>query len=252
MKLATSIAEVISILDEIIVLEKNNNSALAFFPVLYNNVTKRIRDGILAGEFEDNPRMERLDVLFANRYLEAYYNYKKGNEITESWRLSFEAAQDEKLLILQHILMGINAHINLDLGIVASDTVGKGQDLEPFKNDFNKINDILSTMVDGMQASINSVSPLFVLLELVGKGKEDKLAAFSISIARDGAWLFAQEYHSATDAKAQILKRDAIIGLLALKLSRVKSKFLAFTVGIIRFFESKDVAKVINALEKAS
>lgn len=249
-QLAKTIDEVVLILDAIITQETSNKSPLAFFPVLYNNVTKRIREGIGNGEFEDNPRMEKFDVLFANRFLKAYHDFKSGNVITESWRLTFEARKDNSLLILQHLLMGINAHINLDLGIVASKIVGVGNDLEPFKNDFNKINDILSSMVNGMQASINSVSPLFILLELVGKGKEDKLASFSINIARDGAWLFAQQYHNATNSDAEILKRDKIIGLLALKLSQVKSKFLSFTIKVIRFFESKNVSKVVAALEK--
>ncbi|EDM45542.1 hypothetical protein SCB49_07032 [unidentified eubacterium SCB49] len=251
MKLATTIQEVITILDEIILVEKENKSTLAFFPVLYNNVTKRIRNGIINGEFEDNSRMEKLDVIFANRYIKAYYDYKAGLQVTESWYITFEASQDTSLLIIQHILMGINAHINLDLGIVTSETVGVGNDLESFKNDFNKINEILNTMVNGTQASVNSVSPFFRLLELVGKGKEDKLAAFSINVARDGAWLFAQQYHKAADRTAEILKRDGVIAMLALKLSRVKSKFLLFTIKVIRLFESKNVLKIVAALEKA-
>lgn len=251
MKLAKTINEVILILDEIIAQEKANESPIAFFPVLYNNVTKRIRQGILNGEFEDNTRMEHFDVIFANRFLQAYYDYKIGNTVTQSWQLCFDATKDASLLIIQHILLGINAHINLDLGIVASEIVGVGNSLEPFKNDFDKINDILSTMVNGMQESINKVSPLFILLELVGKGKEDKLASFSINVARDGAWIFAEQYHNAVDTNAEVLKRDGIIALLALKLSSVKSKFFAFTIKVIRFFESKNVSKIVVALEKA-
>lgn len=250
MKLAHTIDEVVLILDEIIIQEKGNKSTLAFFPVLYNNVTKRIRDGISNDEFEDNQRMEKFDVIFANRFLKAYYDFKGGNPITESWRLTFEAAKDDSLLIMQHILLGINAHINLDLGIVASEIVGATNKLEPFQNDFNKINDILNTMVNGMQASINSVSPFFRLLELVGKGKEDKVASFSINLARDGAWLFAKEYHNSSNGDSQIIQRDKIIALLAQKISNVKSKFLSFTIKVIRFFESKNVSKVVAALEK--
>ena len=195
MRLATTINEVIEILNEIIATEVEENSAMAFFPVLYKKVTERIRDGIVNGDFEDNPRMERLDVLFANRYLDAYYNYKQGTIITQSWQRTFDATVNNSSLILQHILLGINAHINLDLGIVASQTVGNGNPLAPFKNDYDAINDILSNMVNTMQASINKVSPLLVLLEWIGKGKEDKIAAFSISLARDGSWLFAHQYH---------------------------------------------------------
>ncbi|GEQ85085.1 hypothetical protein ULMS_05930 [Patiriisocius marinistellae] len=251
MRLAKSINEVIEILNEIIAYEVDKNSAMAFFPVLYKKVTERIRDGILNSDFQDNPRMERLDVLFANRYLEAYYNYKAGKKITNSWLLTFEATKDDSVIILQHILLGINAHINLDLGIVASQTVGNGVSLDPFREDYDKINDILSTMVQSMQTSVNKVSPLLILLEWIGKGKEDKLAAFSISIARDGSWVFSNQYHSSLDQPSEILKRDKIIAILAAELSNVKSKVLRFGIKIIRFFESKEVKKVAQSLENA-
>lgn len=251
MKLATTINEVIEILNEIIVEEVANKSSLAYFPVLYKKVTEKIRDGILNNDFEDNPRMERLDVLFANRYLEAYYNNKNGIPITKSWQHTFEATKDNTILILQHILLGINAHINLDLGIVASQTVGQGQPLAPFKKDYDAINDILASMVNSMQSSINKVSPLLILLEWLGKGKEDKLAAFSISLARDGSWLFAHQYHLALDKELHISQRDDIIAVLARELSNVKSRLLRFVIKIVRFFESKNVPTVVANLEKS-
>ncbi len=251
MRIASTINEVIEILDEIIAVEVAQNSAMAFFPVLYKKVTERIRDGIINSDFQDNPRMERLDVLFANRYLEAYYNYKLGKEITKSWQLTFEATKDDSVIILQHILLGINAHINLDLGIVASQTVGNGNPLAPFREDYDKINDILRNMVQSMQTSINNVSPLLILLEWIGKGKEDKLAAFSINVARDGSWLFSNQYHNSINQTSEILRRDKIIAVLAAELSNVKSKMLRFVIKIVRFFESKKVSKVAASLENA-
>ncbi|MEE3147871.1 MAG: DUF5995 family protein, partial [Bacteroidota bacterium] len=184
---ATTIDEVIEQLDAIILTEKQNNSPMAFFPILYNQVTKRIKAGIEAEEFDDNARMEQLDVIFANRYIEAYQHYKAGNSPTESWRNAFKISE---ALVMQHLFLGINAHINLDLGIAAAETTG-AQALADFERDFNKINEVLAAMVADVKAAIGKVSPLFKLLELVGKGKEDKLVSFSINIARDGAWLFA-------------------------------------------------------------
>ncbi len=69
---AKTIDEVIARLDNIIDAECAKNSCMAYFPILYRKVTVRIKEGILNNEFENNPRMEKLDVLFANRYIEAY------------------------------------------------------------------------------------------------------------------------------------------------------------------------------------
>ena len=46
-------------------------------------------------------------------------------------------------VILQHLLLGINAHINLDLGIAAVET-SPGNQLAPLKNDFDMINKLLA------------------------------------------------------------------------------------------------------------
>jgi hypothetical protein len=248
MKQAQTIDEVISFLDEIINEEVANHSNLAFFPVLYRQVTERIKHGISEQEFDDNQRMERLDVIFANRYLAAYYSYKEGGEPSVSWLHAFDAAKDKKLIILQHLLLGINAHINLDLGIAVSETQGAMGKLSEIHEDFNKINAILSSMVDGVQEKIGAVSPLFYLLDRVANGKEDAIATFSINVARDGAWVFANTYHLSTDKDKSLKRRDQAIGQLATKLYTTKSRFLRWVIRGIRWFETKSITKVVNVL----
>jgi len=246
---ATSIDEVLVQLDAIITSEIAAKSALVFFPVLYRKVTVRIKEGIEQAEFEDNVRMETLDVIFANRYISAYHQYKNDEKPTQSWFHAFEATKDNSLLIMQHLLLGINAHINLDLGIAASETVGNEVDLHEFQHDFNKINAVLASMVDSVQKGIGLVSPLFYLLEKVGKGREDKVVSFSINMARDGAWLFANQYHRSLDRNTDISDRDALIGALATKIYTVKSRWLRWTIKSIRWLEQKDVARVVSILE---
>lgn len=245
---ARTIDEVILQLNEIIAKEGANNSAMAFFPVLYKKVTERIKTGILNKEFENNPRMEKLDVIFANRYIEAYNAAAIGETITISWKNAFDAAKNSKFIIMQHLLLGINAHINLDLGIAVAETVGDEENLVDFEGDFNKINEILASMVDDVKERIKDVSPLFYLLEKIGKGKEDKLVTFSINVARDGAWWFANEYHNSLNKPQEIASRDIVIGLLATKLTTSKSWLLRTLIKVIRFFETKDNRRVITVL----
>ncbi|MBL4663999.1 MAG: hypothetical protein JKY22_10715 [Flavobacteriaceae bacterium] len=248
MKLPSNIDEVIAHLDDIIATETAAKSTLVFFPVLYRKVTERIKLGIQNKEFEDNPRMERLDVIFASRYIEAYEQFKAGQKTTESWQVAFDAAQ-KKLIIMQHLLLGINAHINLDLGISVAETVGERGDMEAIKNDYNKINEILASMVSGVEKSIGEVSPVFYLLEKIGKGREDKIVSFSIDIARDEAWAFANQFHVSINKPETIAKRDAIIAILGNKLITSKSRILRWVIRFIRFFESKNISRIVTILE---
>ena len=248
MRQATSIDEVIQILGEIIASEVEAASNMAFFPTLYKQVTERIKQGIQNQEFDDNARMERLDVIFANRYIAAYDAYKSGGTPTKSWETAFKAADNQKLLILQHLLLGINAHINLDLGIAVSETMRADEPLEPIHDDFNKINAILSDMADGVQKKIGRVSPLFSLLDKIMKGKEDLIASFSIEIARDEAWIFANEYHASANKEQSLQERDTVIASIGARIANIKSRFLRWVVKITRWFESKNVAKVVRIL----
>lgn len=246
---AKTIDEVISALDGIIEKECANNSCMAYFPILYRKVTVRIKEGIINNEFENNQRMEKLDVLFANRYIDAYESSIFNKPFTKSWKNAFEAAKTGKLLIMQHLLLGINAHINLDLGIAVAETVGDDGELMNFENDFNKINAILGSMIANVETKIISVSPLFGLLDRFGKGREDKIVSFSINIARDGAWLFANQYHISPNKANELKGRDTVIAILAEKLITQKNWLLKYLVKTIYFFEKKDVRQIVAVLK---
>ncbi|RAI90237.1 DUF5995 family protein [Algoriphagus yeomjeoni] len=242
-----TIDEVLVRMDQIVDECKNTHSRMGYFAILYRQVTRRIREGILAGEFEDNPRMEKLDVLFAGRFIEAYDLWKLGQKPTESWSLAFEASTHSKHLVLQHLFLGINAHINLDLGISAAETMGT-EPIAGIQNDFNKINAVLAELVDGVKSNISKVSPIFGWLIPLAKGRDEMLLNFSIQLARDGAWKYAGEYYDAIDRPALVLDRDGNISKLANKLIN-PGKFLSFIVKLIGFAEWKSVSRTMDQLD---
>lgn len=244
-----TIDDVITHLNLIITAEKQRSSCLVFFPILYKAVTVRVKEGIANNEFSNGPRMEKLDVIFAKRYIDAHTSYRAGEACTQSWFEAFEAVNHKNLLIIQHLLLGINAHINLDLGIAASQTMADN-DLADFEDDFNKINEILASMVAGVKDKIKKVSPMFSLFEKLTKGKEDKVVSFSINIARDGAWLFANEFHNAHDKERSIRDRDGVILAVAKKIISPKSKLVNFLMKVVKFFEQKDTAAICLIMEK--
>lgn len=245
-----TIEEVLVRMDQIVEECKNQQSRIGYFAILYRQVTRRVRDGILAGEFEDNPRMEVLDVLFAKRFIDAYELWKAGQKPTESWRLAFDASKNSGHLVLQHLFLGINAHINLDLGIAASETMA-GKDINGIKGDFDKINSVLSELVDGVKANISAVSPVFGLVMPLAKGRDELLLNFSIQLARDGAWKYAGEYHADPNKDYQIQDRDKNIAALAKKLIN-PGKLLGFLIKIVAFAEWKSVSKTMDQLDQVA
>lgn len=245
-----TIEDVLVRMDQIVEECKNQQSRIGYFAILYRQVTRRVRDGILAGEFEDNPRMEVLDVLFAKRFIDAYELWKAGQKPTESWRLAFDASKNSGHLVLQHLFLGINAHINLDLGIAASETMA-GKDINGIKGDFDKINSVLSELVDGVKANISAVSPVFGLVMPLAKGRDELLLNFSIQLARNGAWKYAGEYHADPNKDYQIQDRDKNIAALAKKLIN-PGKLLGFLIKIVAFAEWKSVSKTMDQLDQVA
>jgi Family of unknown function (DUF5995) len=249
LQLPSSIDEVITQLEKIIIYCEINNNCAGYFAMLYHKVTCKVRDCINNKDFEDNVRMERLDVTFANRYLYAFYSLVAGKQTTNSWKIAFDSVGQNKSLVIQHLLLGMNAHINLDLGI-ATVVVMESFSLGDIHNDFNTINSILASMVDNFEDCLTKVNLLMKLLNLNIYKYDEMLVQFSISTARDGAWIFAQELSGkkGSDYENCISTRDASIQQLGNSIANPHGFLLKLIVKIIRLFEQKNVAKVVKLL----
>src|SRR5215470_13000913 len=178
-KPAETIDQVIATLDEIIQWAWEGKSRLGYFAALYRRVTRSVKEGIDQGKFQNGPLLERLDVVFANRYLTAFEQFRSGQTPTLSWQLAFQSAKSWYPLIVQQLLIGINAHINLDLGIAAA-TVAPGDQLPGLKTDFDQINAVLSGEVGTVEKEMAEVSPLIGLLERFSLRTDTVIINFSI------------------------------------------------------------------------
>lgn len=248
MSQAQSIDEVIAQLDRIIAECKTKNEPLGYFAALYQGVTKKVKTGIDNDFFEDGARMEQLDVVFANRYLSAYHSYLNQQPATVSWEKSFTLSTQYWPIVLQHLLIGMNAHINLDLGIAAAQIM-KGKNINALEDDFNKINEVLSSLVHKVQQDLVEIWPtLRFILKLAGK-VDDTLTDFSMKLARDGAWKFARKLTELPEAKQAefIEERDRKVA----KNSKIITSpgYLASTFfKVIRLGEKGSIAQKIEKL----
>lgn len=248
---ASTIDEVIELLEEIITDSKAQQSTMGYFAALYQKVTISVKEKLNTAYFDDDQRMELLDVQFANRYFDAYFNTKNGNSITQSWEKAFNYSTDNKLIVLQHLLLGMNAHINLDLGI-AAEKISAGK-MDALHDDFNRINQLLAEMVEEIQQDLSAIWPTLSRVLKWMKNIDNFLIDFSMLKARDGAWKFANKLVNQTESEKEtiILERDKKIAAFGQSIIPTHW-FLRLVFWIVRLGERGTILSRITSLEKNS
>ena len=164
---------------------------VACFNSMYLAVTESVACRLDAGMFSDPEFMDRLDVNFANLYLDAYARQAaaSGETICASWRALFDSRLDDRLEPLQFALAGMNAHINHDLPLAVTMTaeeLGRPLTAAGVRDDFVAVNRILSDADDAVRASLQG--PVAALLDDLGGPVDDAFGAWGISRAREAAW----------------------------------------------------------------
>jgi Family of unknown function (DUF5995) len=208
-----TIDDVLAAMDRQLDREIEENDPAGYFTSVYRAVTARIRDGVRAGEFDNDERMQRFDVLFATAFLDAAEDHRAGLPTSRSWRVALTATR-RSTLVLQHVLVGMNAHINLDLGVAAARTQ-QGGEVADLRDDFERLNDVLAGMVDKMQEALARVSPWTDLMDRVCGGLDEELAGWSIGRARHHAWELAEELSRRGANHDRIVDdRDRLVALL--------------------------------------
>ena len=246
---ANSINEVISILDNLIQQSTEQDSQAGYFAALYKRMTIAVKKGIDNGQFENGSRMEQLDVIFANRYFEAFDKWKSKQQPTKSWQAAFNSSGSKNLIVMQHLILGINAHINLDLGLAAAQTAGP--EIQALKNDFNKINEIISSLIDEVQNELGQICRPFKLLDRFANNSDEAVINFSIGIARKSAWNLAERASALNgdNLTAFINTVDNGIALISDRIIR-PGFWISIPLKLIRFFEEKSVAQNSRYLNK--
>jgi len=243
-----TIEEVLKKLDEIIIWSKENQSPVGYFACTYRIMTAQVLKEIQQKKFEDNPRMTLLDLAFAQRYLEAWDNYSKGKKCTQSWYIAFEAAKNKNLLILQHIFLGMNAHINLDLGISAS-SVMPYRKINLLKKDFENINNVIASINQKVQDSLNKICYPVELIDKISNGKDNVVLDFAISKARDTSWATA-----VIASNTPQFLRESVINIVDYAAAKVASQIInpkLLTPALtkeLKKYESSDIVKNIEIL----
>lgn len=247
---AETIDDVIHALDGIIDWAWDQKSRAGYFAALYRRVTQSVKEGIRQARFQNGPLMEKLDVAFASRYLQAFEQFRSGQKPKLSWHVAFQAASYWYPLVVQQLLAGMNAHINLDLGVAAA-VCSSGDQIAGLQTDFNEINAVLAGEVGAVEAEIAEVSPWIALLEKFGLREETKIINFSLTKARDCAWSEAVKMAALPASQLQAAIDDLDLRVQRLGHLVVSPPLLVkLRLFPIRVRENNDVRRVLDVLAK--
>ncbi len=122
---ATTLTEVIANFDTVIAWAIQESSGIGYFPpTVYRRATIAIDAAVRDGtSFEHPDVMARFAVIFSQRYfdaLNAYLNPRPFERPTNVWLWHFVGLEYDEPIIFQHLLTAVDAHVNLDLGVAAS------------------------------------------------------------------------------------------------------------------------------------
>jgi hypothetical protein len=194
--------------------------------------------------------MEQLDIIFASRYFEAWNCYINQQNCSHAWQIAFKATDDLNLIVLQHLLLGINTHINLDLAIAAADCC-PGDTIYDLQTDFIKINDIIEAESQLVQNSLTSIWPPLKLFADISNHREKAVLNFSIETARKCSWANAIVLANITadDKPSHISKIDSMVVDVARQIIS-PGVWMEFLLKPVRMMENPEIDKLIAMLKK--
>lgn len=215
---------------------------------MYRRITIAVKGAIADGAFEDGARMERLDVTLASRYLDAVDAHRRGDKPDAAWAFAFHAARLPFPLVMQHLLISVNVHVDYDLGIAAAQ-VCPGPAIAGLKTDFFKLNAILAGQVDMVRAESCRINILLRLTDLFSR-VEDKLVDLAVDVGRDHAWHFASQLAGAAPEQEQALRARCASETERIGRDLLMPGLLTVLVYFLRLFEPGTVRDKIDILAK--
>ena len=152
--------------------------------------------------------------------------------------------------MLQHILLGINAHIDLDLGIAAAQT-NPGPKIHLLRADFDRINTTIANLVDPVQDRLAQIFPLLRIVDYLLGARDEHLANRLIQVGRTSAWTVASTLAPLEgDVHAAAIRTlDGGVAVLARPIAEPPGRILSAGLRLVRWGEFGTVQQKLEKLE---
>jgi hypothetical protein len=169
---------------------RENKDRRAVFVTAYALITREIKQRVESNRFEDGVWVTRYAVDFANLYRLALARYEERQRsfVAKSWIVSFNISSQGQALLIQDLVLGINAHVNHDLPL-ALEQVSIDPNREIRHRDHNAVNDALKTTTIPVMDQIEKMyAPGLTLFNLLPEAFEQEITGFKLEKAREHAW----------------------------------------------------------------
>ena len=182
------------------------------FATAYLNMTKEIASGVETATFHDSAWVAKYAISFANLYRVALLAYERGDiaAVPRPWLASFETSSKGKGLLIQDLLLAMNAHINHDLALALVEVSIDPKRAERREDHF-AVNESVRHATDPVQEQVTALyAPTLRLLDLAFGRLDEEVANFSIEKARSNAWVSAVTLTNARDEAEAVEVRQSI------------------------------------------
>ncbi|MDZ7718383.1 MAG: DUF5995 family protein [Balneolaceae bacterium] len=224
----------------------NHDDLRGVFTTAYLHITQSIGAALQENSFHDNSWSRDYLICFANLYREAMLNYERGHLdlVPKSWKIAYNLSKSNEGYVIQHLMLGINAHINHDLALALHQTSIDPNREEKYK-DHTDINIILEKATDGLKKNVaDKYAPILNRLDRGLGSIDDEITAFSIPKAREHAWSMAIALTAAqSNLERKILRKSldeqaAVIARLILA-SPLRHPEVKETVTFLKWIDQK-------------
>lgn len=179
----------------------------------YRMMTQNMLEAIAGGEFQDPAWVNRLLHHFADYYFWALEAYEREpGQAPPVWQVAHGSQANRQAL--QHLLLGVNAHINYDLVLAVSDVLeGEWEHLSPQQRqmryaDHCQVNRVIAQTVDSVQDQvIERFDPAMDWVDRLMGPLDEWLISRLITHWRDQVWQNALDRISAPQAEREHLRQ---------------------------------------------
>lgn len=174
---------------------ENQQDPRAIFLRCYSMMSANMLQALEDQRFQNTDWVSVLLHRFADYYFDALACFDCGEAVPAVWQHVHQLSTGKKLHVLQHLLLGVNAHINYDLVLTLNDVLEQDwKDLSPEDRqsryqDHVTVNTIIAETIDTVQDEVvEQYSPRMDLIDRIMGRLDEKLLVGLISRWRESVW----------------------------------------------------------------
>lgn len=239
-----SLDEVIDRLGDLISGFDRERSRLSIYPTVYRRITRRVKEVVESGGFQDPAWMTRLDLRFADRYFRILDLYLAGrlDEIPRSWAFALEAVREGRTMVVQDIALQITPRVVYDLPLTLPEA-GLDGDLDKRHHDYEKTYELFTSELDDIQRMVaEKYSRLVTFMDVLGGRLDEVISDVLYTRARKEAWSDGMALHAESSEE----RRRELTRLIDRKAVHSANKALFFDFPPATF-----MARAVRELEDA-